>query len=448
MANFNLSDLTDIDTIPEFIVDESTTKIEEFCTNDSFDASANYLNTLLTSYGYPVPLIFDSDDIKHKCKIVNCIYSLMNDKKKDDQEKQEYRRMINEMKKQQQEIEQKLASCERDLKSKQNREKELEAKLYASEATVKKQNTEIIRSKEEVTRIKHNIQYLRTQFEHETRRHEQEFSKTQERLLKLMHDHYKVNVAYLHVNQINFEAENDQHDHVQQLHETYTQLSNELTRREADVRQEALELRNALIEFYTELRRFLEQQIETSNSKIENRQLTKSHEPLKNVYEETVKFRLPMDCGGQEAVKMIHDLLGRLKEEWQLHLQQRPTIYTDEDMKDKLDQIKILEQTVQDLLETLDRTNVDYEEKIKIYRKFEQGGFFDNLCSTAVHPGWNTNEQSDSEDSIIDLDPTIEFKHAQILKQSKKSQQKITEAALKLALERDKLEVKKTKNLY
>lgn len=52
-----------------------------FCTPDSLEASSNYLNILLTTYGYTVPLVFDSTEVEEKCKIVNCIYALLQDRK-------------------------------------------------------------------------------------------------------------------------------------------------------------------------------------------------------------------------------------------------------------------------------------------------------------------------------------------------------------------------------
>lgn len=52
-----------------------------FCSPANLDASANYINILLTTYGYPVPLNFKSNDPIDACKVVNCLYQVLKDKK-------------------------------------------------------------------------------------------------------------------------------------------------------------------------------------------------------------------------------------------------------------------------------------------------------------------------------------------------------------------------------
>ncbi|KAI9348347.1 hypothetical protein BD770DRAFT_164807 [Pilaira anomala] len=101
-----------------------THEIEQFCTVDSLDASSNYINILLTSYGYPVPLVFDSTASEDKCKIVNCIYSLLRDRKSDAKEKHNLTYTIHELKKKQDELENQVIRLKREnnIKDKTNAE--------------------------------------------------------------------------------------------------------------------------------------------------------------------------------------------------------------------------------------------------------------------------------------------------------------------------------------
>lgn len=63
-------------------------------------------------------------------------------------------------------------------------------------------------------------------------------------------------------------------------------------------------------------------------------------------------FRLPIDVGCTKAIEETHKLLARLQEEWDRQIAKRK-VYSEEDMKEKEDAIHRLEQSNDELIETL-----------------------------------------------------------------------------------------------
>lgn len=190
-----------------------------------------------------------------------------------------------------------------------------------------------------------------------------------------MNQRSKVNVSYLDINShfettTNNEADKDQ---VVQIRSMYTDLLTKSNNKERKLRIESEELRKGLMKIFTSIRRLLENEMH---------RFDEIKQQKRDVYDETARFRLPIDIGGKESLTVIEDLLVRLKEEWELQIQEQPKEYTEEDMKEKLDHIFSLEQSVEELLDTIDQTREEYEGTTKIYKKFEEGGFFDTLYPT------------------------------------------------------------------
>lgn len=190
-----------------------------------------------------------------------------------------------------------------------------------------------------------------------------------------MNQRSKVNVSYLDINShfettTNNEADKDQ---VVQIRSMYTDLLTKSNNKERKLRIESEELRKGLMKIFTSIRRLLENEMH---------RFDEIKQQKRDVYDETAQFRLPIDIGGKDALTVIEDLLVRLKEEWELQIHEQPKEYTEEDMKEKLDHIFSLEQSVEELLDTIDQTREEYEGKTNIYKKFEKGGFFDTLYPT------------------------------------------------------------------
>lgn len=94
------------------------------------------------------------------------------------------------------------------------------------------------------------------------------------------------------------------------------------------------------------------------------------------------RLRLPKECGGIEAMQMIQDLLDRLKQEWDHQLDQTPPVYTDTDILERDEMIQSLQDNLTELTENFARAREEHDQEVKIYKKFEQGGFFDTLYPT------------------------------------------------------------------
>lgn len=147
---------------------------------------------------------------------------------------------------------------------------------------------------------------------------------------------------------------------------------------------ESEELRKCLVDLYTNVRRLLENQInryDSNNNNSNNNNNENTTQP-RDAYAETARFRLPMNCGGKEAIQMVEDLLVRLKEEWNHQIEDKPSIITSEELLEKDHTIEALKTSVEDLLETIDQLKLEYEENVKMYKRFEHGGFFDTLYPT------------------------------------------------------------------
>ncbi|RCH87311.1 hypothetical protein CU097_004375 [Rhizopus azygosporus] len=401
---------------------------ESFCTPETLGTSVNYVNLLLTSYGYPVPIVVDSSDPEDKCKIINCIYALINDRKKDMQEKQQLLERINQLDKDQEELQTLLANHKREYMLQDKRISELKTKLDASEKEQKRQLTQNTRLKEEMTKAKNNMQYMKAQYAHETKRHEQDMAKIQERLLRQMNNHMKINVASLDMNS-HFAATMDNaadDDEVVQVRAMYSDLLLKATNRERDAKRESEDLRTALIQLYTGVRHLLEDRIQQSN--INKRDLQR----------EIARFSLPMDCGAKEALKEVEDLLVRLRMEWSHQIDQRPDENIDEQLHEKEKTIQSLEQSMEDLLQNIEAMKIEYEGKMQVYKRFEQGGFFDT-----VMPQPEPVVLSDSESSVTELDLENIAKYKTIRKRIMRDRRKITEAAEELGKQRAQLEAEK-----
>ncbi|CEP11194.1 hypothetical protein [Parasitella parasitica] len=421
------------DPLSPTYLDEQYSEVEKFCTPDSLAASSNYINILLTSYGYPVPLDFNTTHTEDKCRIVNCLYALLNDRKKDRKEREGCIQAFNQIQKEKHELQDQLAKFKKELALKDKHITDTRAKLETTETNLNNQAMQTTRMKEEISKLKHNMQYMKAQYSHETNKHEQELAKIQERLLKSMNQRSKVNVAYLDMNghfetTTNNEADSDQ---VVQIRSMYTDLLTKSSNKERALRIESEELRKGLMKIFTSIRRLLENEMH---------RFDEIKEQKRDVYDETARFRLPIDIGGKESFKMIEDLLARLKEEWEYQISEQPKEYTEEDMKEKLDHIFTLEQSIEELLNTIDHTRKEYEAKTKIYRKFAEGGFFDALYPT---PG-AAYVISDSEDSVEDLQSSsAKHKYRFLKKKAMQDQHNITNAAIELGKERAKLQAER-----
>lgn len=159
-----------------------------------------------------------------------------------------------------------------------------------------------------------------------------------------------------------------------QVHKKYADLLLKANDRERELRQESEDLRTGIVNLYAGVRRLLEQEI--------NRFDNDASSNPRDSYNEIARFRLPMDCGGKEAIQMVEDLLVRLKEEWENQIDQKPHEYTKQDILEKDEIIQSLEDDLNGLIDTLNQTREEHEEEIKMYKRFEQGGFFDTLYPT------------------------------------------------------------------
>jgi polyhydroxyalkanoate synthesis regulator phasin len=162
-----------------------------------------------------------------------------------------------------------------------------------------------------------------------------------------MNSHYKVNIATINMNTHFATTTNNasDEDQVVQIRNMYTALLAESSTKEQATRKEAEEFRSGLIKLYTGVRQLLENQIQRFDQvKVKT---------MRDAYEETARFRLPMDCGGIEAMRQIDDLLVRLKEEWDHQIKEQAQEYTEQDMLEKQEYIEALEQSVEELLDTI-----------------------------------------------------------------------------------------------
>ncbi|KAI8891276.1 hypothetical protein K501DRAFT_166457 [Backusella circina FSU 941] len=383
---------------------------------------------MLTSYGYPKPLVFCSTEASDNCKIVNCIYSLLNDRKKDDLEREELVQVIRRLENEKEDIQEQLVN-KQSKKLVQTKEKtisDLGSKLEISGNSLKKEAIAQKRLKEEITKARNNMDYIKTQYTHETKKHAQEMEKLQDRLTKLMNSNYKVNIATLQM-QGSFPdsgAPKQENDHILQMRTAFSALTEEIKTKEKQTLLESEDLRTGLIKLYTGARRLLEGVMKDFDSK--------HNKAPRDVYQETACFRLPMEYGGKEAIQRVEHLLDRLSEEWEYQVNQKPSLYTEEEMDEKKEMIETLQQTVEDLIQESQLMADEYDEKVKIYKRFERGGFFDTVMPTPVEP-----ILSDSEDSIIDLESGNDVKFTKLKNKAIREQKKLSKIAIELGKERE-----------
>lgn len=146
----------------------------------------------------------------------------------------------------------------------------------------------------------------------------------------------------------------------------------QVSNREREFRLENENLRTCVVNLYTSVRRLLEEQMNQFDH--QEKETTK-----RDIYNETAKFRLPMQCGGKEAIQMVDSLLARLKEEWDKQILKRSEAYTEQDMQAKDETIHSLENELDELTHELNHLNQEYHDKLEMYQRFEKGGFFDTL---------------------------------------------------------------------
>ncbi|KAG2201268.1 hypothetical protein INT47_006771 [Mucor saturninus] len=394
---------------------------EQFCSLDSLEASSNYINILLTTYNYPVPLVFNSRSPDDQCKIVNCLYALLQDRKNDALERQEFINTINDLKKQQGGLESTMVNLKRDNNTKDQLNKELRSKLETNELRMKKNSIQNTRLKEEISKLKNNMQYMKTQYANETSRHEQELAKAQDRIVKCMNHHYKAKQAMMETNSYLAANMHEDSNKVDQEHKKYAQVIQQANDREEELKLETEDLRTSLITLYTDVHRLLETQIIRFDQHPEAKP--------RDVYPETARLRLPKNCGGKEAIHMIQDLLARLKQEWDHQLDQTPQLYSHTDIAERDELIQCLQEELTDLTENFVRAREEHGQEVEMYKRFEQGGFFDTL-----YPTPKDAYISDSED---------ESKYDQLKKKAMRDQKKLTQSALELGKRRSELEAER-----
>ncbi|KAI9025765.1 Afadin and alpha-actinin-binding-domain-containing protein [Phycomyces nitens] len=389
-----------------------------FCTPVNLASSANHVNIQLTAQGYPVPLIFQSNQPEDACKIVNCLHDLLQDKKNDEEMCNELSNTISQLKQEQQDLQtQELAKSRRE-------NEQLESKADSMQKKLKAEKEQTKGMKDELNKAKNNMQYIKAQYAHETRRHELEHSKTRDRLSKLMREKHKPELPSIVVNDPPPGlAARPKENAIEEERAMYDDLIIKTSAREMDARKESEAFRKAFVAVYSAIRSLLDRQTQEGESTS-----LKESKPLK----EMSAFRLPFDFGGSEAINHIHDLLVRLEEEWEDQTKNQ-TVYTAEDVLKRDRRIRKLENDMEILIKTLDETSMEYEEKTKIYRRFEQGGFFDVILPAIP------NEHSDSEDSALEIQLGTETRLEKLRKSALKDQQRVTEAAIKLGNERKML---------
>ncbi|KAI8372837.1 Afadin and alpha-actinin-binding-domain-containing protein [Radiomyces spectabilis] len=414
---------------PDNYVDEPI-PATTFCTTDNFASSANYINLLLTARGYPVPLVFKSDQVEDACKIINCLHQLLQDGKHSADERQDLHDTIDRLKQDQEQLQLRLDKCNHQLQAKERENIQLKAKIESTGQELKKEIQQSRNIREELSKAKNNMQYMKAQYAHETRRHEQEHAKTRERLLKLMDEKSRVVVGLLEMKEPmpNVTARIHGHDELVEQRIMYSDLLNKSSEREREARTESEEFRTCLIEIYTAVRRLLERQIQNYDETFP--QMSEE----KNLAEEVGKFRLPLNFGSKEAIQHVHDLLDRLQEEWDREVKDRQLITAD-DIMEKDQTIHELEQQIEDLIEVLEHTQKEKDDAAKIHMKYANGGFFDTLA-----PVYSARlEISDSESSVLEDEEEEEAKWMKRQREARQERQQVTELALKLGQERAKL---------
>ncbi|KAI8989490.1 Afadin and alpha-actinin-binding-domain-containing protein [Pilobolus umbonatus] len=415
-----------MNAVDKISVDDSSDIGDDVCTPDSIDSSSNHLNMLLTSYGYPVPLIFQSTDTADNCKIINCMFNILSDRQKDAMEKEQMLMTIHKLKKDNADIETELKISRRECSQLKTQCAGLQSKLDNSEGKAKKQAAQMNKLKEEIGKMKNNMQYMKAQYMHETKKHQQDMSKTQDRLLKVMNNHYKMNVATITMNSYPESTNDEEGDKMMEMRTLYNDLLTQSTERQKQIELENTDLRTCLMKIYTGVRNLLVDQIRLYDD-------TFPQFKRNDLHPEVARLQLPIDCGAKEAIEDVHALIMRLREEWENQTSQKVAEYTEDDIAEKDDTIISLQQAVEDLIEALEQTKYEYEEKIKIYKKFEEGGFYDVVLPSLDESKYASD--SDTSQVIINYDAA----RTKALQQ----QQQVTQSAIELGKERTRLEAER-----
>ncbi|KAJ8654471.1 hypothetical protein O0I10_009912 [Lichtheimia ornata] len=408
----------------------TTTNKNELCSPSNLASTANYVNILLTAHNYPAPLIFDSNNDQDTCNIVNCLYTLLKDKQRDDHHRAELERRVSELEQGQQELESKLEKSRQDLDQSRRECIQLKAKVDSANKKVKAEADKRRAITTELTQAKHNMQYIKAQYAHDTRKHEQEQAKTRERLYKLMDEKQKANVPSMVINDpfpgsASYSKDSEE---VSEERAMYTDLLRKSSDREKSALREADTFRKIVVDLYSTVSDLLSRQIRNYNDTFPSTKNDKGERdyPL---------LQLPLEIAGSTAIDRVHDLLARLKEEWNRQIDMRK-VYSEEDMAEKDEMISRLEESNDELVETLKTCLEACDRKVQMYMRFTDGAFFDN-----TPPNANV-ELSDSESSVYE-DATSENKLRQLLSRAKAEQRKVTEAAIKLGDDRKKLEAER-----
>lgn len=140
------------------------------------------------------------------------------------------------------------------------------------------------------------------------------------------------------------------------------------------MKSEVENLKTGLARLYTDVRRFLETLIRRSD-----KDTVELHD---TTYNETARFHLPLDHGGKEAFNMTHDLLARIKEIYDKQMDQKSQLTSDMELAEKNEIIHALEGDLTELTENFLHAKELHDKEIQMYKRFEQGGFFDTLYPT------------------------------------------------------------------
>ncbi|OBZ90015.1 hypothetical protein A0J61_01951 [Choanephora cucurbitarum] len=308
------------------------------------------------------------------------------------------------MKRERAELENQLTQAKRNHQLAEKNYAETKTKLEVNEIEQQKIRLQNQRLKEEISKVKHNLQYIKAQYANETRRHEQDMTKIQDRLLSMMNNRHQVNVTTLDMSSHFATTLDDASDNDQ------------------------------VVQLYTGARHLLETQIQHFEG---------TQTKQRNTTDQVAQFRLPLDCGGQEAIERVNDLLDRLKQEWDYQITQQPQGYPEEEVTALQNQIASLQEALTELAEEYEEAKVRYEETTKIYKRFEQGGFFDTLYPTPQAAAHMDSDDEDEDEMIIDLIDDKPEKYSVLKQKAMQEQRALSNSALALAKEREKLEAER-----
>ncbi|KAI8146679.1 Afadin and alpha-actinin-binding-domain-containing protein [Fennellomyces sp. T-0311] len=395
---------------------------ESFCRSSNFNSALNYVNLQLTAQGYPVPLVFHSND-QDACKIVNCLEAILKDKKELLQQIDQVNQNVLELKREQERLQSRLQKTNQELQEQKRENAQLQAKNETTVKAVKAEKDQNRSLKEELSKAKNNMQYMKTQYAHETRRHEQEQAKIKERMYKLMDERHKTNVASMTINDPlpGFDDDDENMD-VSEERAMYTDMLKKSSDREKDARKENERMRGILLEMYSAAADLLKRQVDQYQNAF----------PIEFNRDDLPIFRLPLDIGGAEATNRVHDLLVRLRQEWDRQIAKRKA-YSEEDIAEKNRKIEQLTQSNDELMDGLEQLKNEYDEKANIYLRYAEGGFFDSINPKAIA------ELSDSESSALDDPPKHTSKLKRLERDVKAERERITAAAIQLGDDRTKL---------